>query len=1074
MPHPRTTRAALVLSLLAGSCCALAAGAGQPPVIDPSAFNGRDFAGARLASAPQRGVVRLAAQRISTWTDDASGRTVAVNPAATPGTQRLYLRGDVSVTLAYAHMRAARAVVWVEPLEESRANPGHWVQQVAIYFDRLSDPAGDAGLAPSADRILVTAVVDGPLIVSADALAQGRPTDLLVVEGERRFARFLRDQSGPPDPEASPPDAPFAEPGGLGTMDGPILPGQSQPYEPGSPLALGRNLTPTPSLLDREATDTAAKLFSGRGIISFSAGEAVFVTGEHEDAAIVTGGVIVLYSDVRNNRTLQITAERAVVFLEKGAQGSLRELPAARVRGVYLEGDVVGTDGRATLRGPRIYYDVAGNRALALNAVFWTYDTRTGMPLYVRAAAIRQTAAQQVEAREVTLSASSFFEPQFSLAANRITVTRERSPDEIARTIIDGRSITPRIAGVPFFLWPRYRGDIEHFPLRDIAFESSSETGFGVKTRFDMLGILGIDKRGWRADLLLDGWVERGVGVGADLSWREPNSQGNLLAYMVPFDNGTDVLASGVKRERDDDFRGILMGEHRWDLSDNWTLFLEAAHVSDENFIPAYYKPLAENRREFTNAATIRFLGDQSIFYTQFMGSFNDFTPNEYLLQSLGYSVDRLPEAFYARVSDDLLAGTTPGLLTWSHEYRAGLLRLNFTEPTASELGYNTPALAGDAFGILPGQSIGDRLRAAGVPEEHVLRADTRQELALHLKFGNVNVTPFLVGRATAWDNDFSAFAPGEDDQIRLWGAAGARIDATYQRIFENVESALFDLHKLRHIVQPSATLWAAGTNREQSTLPIFDERVENIAEGTAGRVGVTQVFQTQRGGPGRWRNVDVLRISTDLVWSSNDAPRESSINRFFDYRPEYSQLGRFAQIDAAWQATDSLAFTFADVYSFDFDQQGRLSAGMLIRHSADFTTFAELHYINARNATYVDLGGNYRITPFYMLGVAMTYDTDASEIQGVAARITREFEAFDLGLRVGFNNITGETAFGVSFSPHGRDVRQNQLRRLGRDQLEANATGLPSDDIGPPALSSPPSGTGGFGGASGPGGPLQ
>lgn len=1056
-----------MLAALAGTACLARAdgpaiGGSEPPSsrppLDLSSITGRDFAGTRLSIAPQRGPIRIKAQRAATWSDE-PGRAVAINPTGAYGVERIYLRGDVDITLAYAHFRAARAVVWIEPLEESRTTPGAWLHQVAVYFDRLSDPAGEPGITPTADRILVTGVVDGPLSLSADALVQGRPSDVLVLEGERRFARFLRDLLSPPE-EPEPTEAPFAEPGGLGTLGGPIVPGQSQPFEPNSPLATGRNLQQRPSLVDRGGGDLSPKLFSSRGIISFAAGEAAFVVGQEEDAVVVTDNVVVNYIDVRASRTLEIRAQRAVIFFEKGARPDGNELPSAKVRGIYVEGDVVATDGQMHFRAPRIYYDVQNNRALGIDAVFWTYDERLGMPLYVRAKTLRQTASQQVEGQDVTISASSFFEPQFSLAASRVTVTRERSPDEVSRTILHGEDLTPRIVGVPFFYWPSFTGDADRFPLREIRVENSSSAGAGIKTRWDLFGIFGVDMPGWNADLLLDGWLKRGPGIGVDFGWTERTIEGNLLAYMVPYDRGTDVLPTGARAERDGDFRGIFLAEHRWEIGDHWTLFLEAAHISDENFVAAYNKPLAETRREFTNAATIRYIGDNSIFTGQLKGTFNDFVANEYLLQSLGYSVNRTPEFFYARTSDDLLGGVDPGVLTWSHEYRIGIYSLAFTEPTAAEMGFNTFARSINAFGIAPGMSISDAWHALGLNEDWFFRADTRQEFDFHAHAGPVNITPFVVGRITAYDDGFSAFSPTDSDHIRLWGGGGVRADTTLQRIYDDADSRLLDIHRLRHIVRPSATIWGGATSRPQSSLPVIDERVESITDGFAARGGVTQVLQTQRGGPGRWRTVDMLRISTDVVWSSDGTPRESPIGRFFDYRPEYSMLGKFFTADAVWQATDSLALTFNDVYSFDLNRQEHVAAGAIIQHSADFSTFAELHYINARNATYVDAGGTFRITPHYVIGATVTYDTDRGNFQDTNFRVIREFEAFDLGLRVRYDNITSEVSVGVSIVPHGRETRKQQLRRLGRDQLEANAPDAyrdlgPASDL-PPAPSSP------------------
>ena len=65
-----------------------------------------------------------------------------------------------------------------------------------------------------------------------------------------------------------------------------------------------------------------------------------------------------------------------------------------------------------------------------------------------------------------------------------------------------------------------------------------------------------------------------------------------------------------------------------------------------------------------------------------------------------------------------------------------------------------------------------------------------------------------------------------------------------------------------------------------------FDPEVESLGTGSVIRAGLRNVWQTQRGGPGRWRSVDVLTLDTGVVYNSNDANRESPTPQFFDYRP--------------------------------------------------------------------------------------------------------------------------------------------------------------------------------------------
>src|SRR4029453_16534656 len=107
----------------------------------------------------------------------------------------------------------------------------------------------------------------------------------------------------------------------------------------------------------------------------------------------------------------------------------------------------------------------------------------------------------------------------------------------------------------------------------------------------------------------------------------------------------------------------------------------EGSYVGDPTFVPAFFRNQAETAREFTNSAYLRRLEDDTALTFLGKGEFMDFTPNEYLQQSSGYNTDKLPEAMYTRLADDLLAGVAPGLLSYSSEYRFSRMRLNFTEP---------------------------------------------------------------------------------------------------------------------------------------------------------------------------------------------------------------------------------------------------------------------------------------------------------------------------------------------------------------------------------------------------------
>jgi len=1059
-PHLRTAVAALLLvcghaaaqpDTIAPGRAPAALSQGRQPPRNPAAITGRDFADMLVPGSVQIANVDLGGAKMWVWTEGAGGNTP---------TQRLFIQGDVRADIGTYRFSAAQAVIWIEQITQGDANRAP-IRQIAIYFDRVSDPGAEAGFAQAGDRLLVTALLQGELAVRFDALLKGRPDgadEPFVRESERRLTEFLREQAGF-GPSGQP-----TQPAG----SGPRRPGVDRPFEPNSPLVGAVQ----PQAIEPEP-DRQEPIFGREGVITFAVGtnrhqpepgappdegEAVRVfagTDGQDSTVMMSGGVMLQYLQLSRNRTLQINAQRAVVFLEPGPLTELLRFDVDKVKGIYLEGDVVASDGTYTIRGPRVYYDVQSNRATMVDAVFSTYESRRGIPIYVRAKEIRQQSAQQWETRNARLSTTSFFDPMLQIGTTSVTITQQSvprsagggdgsvgiggdgmgglagTPQDDTRTRFDAKGVTLQAGGVPFFWYPRFRGELENFPLKDVRIESSSGSGQAIKTAWDLYGITGLEPtEGVDINVLADLYFDRGPGIGAEGDWQSEDARGRFLAYTLPMDFGRDSLSSGAKKDFDHEFRGIVLAEHLQKLNDLWTLQLEGGTISDETFVDAFFREYGVSGREFTNAAFLRRTEGNTVLSALVKGEHIDFTPNQYLLQSQGYNTDKLPELRYTRLADDIFAGNTPGWLTYSSDFRASRMQLNFTEPTAAQLGFDTLGRARAAFGLAPDESIGDRLRARGFHESDVMRFDTRHEFVGTFDLEPFKLNPFVVGRFTGYDETFDEFSGDtQQDAYRTWYSAGVRASTQITRIDNSVESDLFDLHRTRHIIEPNATVWYAGANLSQNDLPVYDDEVESLATGAALRAGVTQTWQTQRGGPGRWRNVDFLTLRTDYVSSTADADRESPIGRFFDYRPEYSFLGDFGVVDMTWQLTDAVALSAGTIYDFDDRQPARTTAGGLVQHSPDFASFAEVRYVNALDTTYLDFGVSYSLTRRYAITLGATYDTDEGDFQRVNSTVRRRGPEATFGVSLSYDNIADETGVGIVFEPQG--VRQDQLDRL-------------------------------------------
>ncbi|MCC6676370.1 MAG: hypothetical protein IT436_04435 [Phycisphaerales bacterium] len=899
-----------------------------------------------------------------------------------------------------------------------------------------------------------------------------------------------RATPAPVQPVAPPPEQPGVQPGepvspteiARTPTERAPLPAAQRPFRPSSELSPAAEVQELVKGLP--PAEASRPIFVKEGLVSLDASSFDFVSAPEENALIAKDGVAVQYTDGRTLDTLQITAQRAVIFLSPGPLQQYTRFAPEQIRGIYLEGDVVASSSKGddvrkqyTMRGPQMYYDLQRNKAIVLDAVFWTYDASRRLPLYVRATTIKQEAANQFTATTARLANTAFFDPELAIGASSLTISRrEAVPDadgaaptgradafgrlggigepapgppggaaQKSGVYVDARDITLRTSELPFFYFPRYTGDPTTIPLKDIRIENSSSSGTALKTTWNSLNLLGFQKAGtFDSDLLLDYYFYRGAAIGTAMEWGDPGGRGpykgGLFGYLIINDEGTDVLTSGQKVDRDGGARGLVLGENRWKLDDRWTIFAEGAYIGDENFIDAFFEPLGQTRREFTNRALARRLEGNTALTLEAKAEFNDFIANEYLLQTPGYQTDKLPEAAYFRQSDDLLGGVAPGLLSWFSEYRLGRLSLNFDKPTASQHGFTTNALAQRALGIDRNESVADRLRAQGYEEEGIFRADTRQEISSQLAAGPLNITPFVIGRVTAWDSDFQSFSPEEDDNARLWGGAGVRVATTLQRVDDTVDSRILDLHRTRHIIEPGLTIMQSGTNVDSVNLPIYDEYVEGINEGGQVRLGVNQTWQTKRGGPGRWHDVDAFKLNTEVVFASDDMDRQTPIGRFYDFRPEYSVPGNYLNVEGLWQVTSVAAISGSNIYDFELDQQSRSNIGILFEHSPAFRSYFDVRYINSQDATFLLMGTAYEFEK-YAVSLFADYNTTEGGFQNVSAEVRRRSAAVMIGANVSYNDITGETSFGFLLQPLGVRGGGARLRGLGGSGSASRST---------------------------------
>jgi hypothetical protein len=744
---------------------------------------------------------------------------------------------------------------------------------------------------------------------------------------------------------------------------------------------------------------------------------------------MLIGDIQVMHIDPESGQRITLTADKAVIFTAPGTLASAagNSAPANAVQGVYLEDNVVVTNGDYTMRGPRVFYELTTNQAVVLEAVLFTWDPSTQTPLYVRADQLRQHSLRQWSADKAKFTTSAFNEPHFAIGVEKLTVTAEPNPQGVAQHRFEAKNTTFDVGGQSIFYWPSMSGSPTEIPLTSLNVGYDSERGAYAESGWDLFTLLDREKPdGVNADLLIDTYTQRGVGLGVESDYDVEDAFGLFEGYYL-FDQGQDEPGGRLDLDPSTEHRGRVLWRHKHQLANGWEATAEVAWLSDPNFLEEFLQDDANTDKGYETLLYFKQQEDDWAFTFLAKNDLLDFVPTTDTLQTrgnviqpgdtvAGYTTDKLPEIAYWRVGTPLWDNR----LTWYSENRASVMRLNLPKDTLAERGFS-PAQATALFGAATGAPLDTQLRTApGISSMTRQRFDTRQELQAPLQYGALHITPYTVGRFTFYDDDFQEFSPtGEDDNNRFWGGGGVKLHTSFSKTYNAVENDLLDVHRLRHIIEPSVNAFYADTNIQREDLPVYDYDVEQLADEGTVRVGVRNTLQTQRGGPGRWRSVDFLRVDTDVVFTEED-DIEHPIARFFDYRPEMSQPGDHFWGEAAWQVTDTLAMLTNVNYGFEEDRVERYNFGFTLDHTPRLTSFVQYRQIEAVEEAIVRYGFDYMLTPKYFVRFSQTYDLEAHKNRNITLYLTRRLPSWLMMLVFDVDTIDDSTSAGIALSPEG------------------------------------------------------
>jgi hypothetical protein len=909
---------------------------------------------------------------------------------STAGTSVVQLEGPVTITLDRATLTAQNAVVWLTPTEDGA--PGEQHAEFALL--------GDATIKQE-----IGTRTGGRLFVTAQVQADPR------IDAAERVARDVSDTP---------------------------LYRQAQALRTQATAAIPISTTPAATQAARAASRPAAKAPARQAAppvpVHFEAGQTDVVDTEEGTIAIVAWNGVKIFAHQPSGEVIELQAQRAVMYTAlESLHDVQKQQKSARAReqvtGVYLEGDArieydsnkPGTD-EQRLMGNRIYYEIGTDRAILVNAVLHTIDVKQGMPFIVRGAILRQLSKGEYDADHVEITSSAFAVPSYSLAADRLYIRQEPTGDPLYPQRINfvAEDATFRAFDVPFFYLPRASGSIGDRPgaLRGLGVSDRTDQGYSFLSQWGLFETLGmVPPHDIDATYRFDYYQDRGPGFGLNAAYgggfvTEPAHQpwnflGDLRSYFI-YDKGTDENFGRLPVKPDGEgsvLRGRVVFEHQHFFPDDWQAQVRLGYVSDPTFLEEWFPEQFYEQLPTDESAYIKRQRDTEAFTLLVEGQPSRLvTTSDRMAEQ--FEVERLPEIGYHRIGDDLGAHT----LTLFSDNTADGLQFQPTRATLREQGFSLPT-------INPGIPA---LGTTGVPTSTTWRGDTREEIALPISAGHFKLVPYAVGRFTEYSD-----SPSGSDQSRVFGALGARMTTSFWKIDPTAESDLFDIHQLRHVIEPELNLFTSGTNVDRNHLFQYDIPVDSINDTSAVEMGLRQRWQTERGGPGRWRSVDAFTLDLDAQFFANK-PSRSVLNpydfrgNYFSSLPEASIPRDSANADASWRITDNTVVLADAQYNIDETKLATAAVGILVRRDAIQSYYFGNRYIADLNSNITTVQGSYQISPKYTITFSQSFDFGLGKDVNESFSLVRNFDRFVMVVSASHDQIGNQTGFSFNVYPMG------------------------------------------------------
>lgn len=884
----------------------------------------------------------------------------------------VYLVGDVAVTLGDPPARtlhASEAAVWI-----TRADwEGRPYRQMQVYLWRDAEVLDAGNTQAAGPALFVTMNTFADVTTEVDDYAIQSASDSPVfLEG--KALRQALSRALPADPEAAVASR---------VLDASGLPaGEARPE-------------PKPAIVFQTNGEFVLDEYDGRPIVTVVGGaylsrgvpgSADFVEIQADSVAVFLSPGSASLSAMANLRTAKQAGSVAPPRQSEPPKPGVQRMSAAfgdvDIDAVYLEGDVRMSQGPTGIRSSKIYYEPNADRALILDAVVRTVLVPRDVPLYLRAAEIRQLSANRYAATDAVFTTSEFHTPHYHIGAERVELTNLTPQGDRGVTAgsFSVRGATFNIGGHPVTYWPALRGTVDssEAAIRSLRLGYSDDFGAEFETDWHLFNVLNLETpEGYDATLRLNYYTERGPGIGVDADYQRDNYYGMIRSYALS-DDGIDSL--GRERELIDpsDTRGRALVRHRQFLEDDWQLTLEGSYISDRSFLEEYFESEFDNDKDQETLLHLKKQRDNWAFTSLLQWRPLDFTTQ----------TERFPDFGFYLVGESL--SRRVNLYSENH---AGFVRYRPADQTIREL-----------------------LRDGGRDSSGTTaRADTRQELTSPFDLGAVRMVPFAAGRASAWDDSIEG-----GGVTRAFGEYGVRGSTYLSRVYPDARSEMFDITGIRHIVKPDVTAWGSHTNVDSNRLFPFDDTVETIDEIDGVSLGLRQRWQTKRGPADKQRSVDLFTFDLEAGFF-NDDPGDAETNRYTSYsRPENSIARNYISSSAIWRVNDRTAVLNEINYDLNDRTVGIMNLSLAVERTPRFSYLVGYRYIGKTDSNLLGLDLNYRLTDKHSVAVREQFDLDRGRTLDFTIALIRRHPRWFSAMAFELDEAEDDVGVSLSIWPEG------------------------------------------------------